>query len=467
MNYYDILKIDKSADKTAVKRAYFAEVKQHSPDADPEGFKLIRTAYETLFDDKKRREYDGFFETNIDTDLQSKLLQVCELVRQNKLKEALDMVQSLGETTDCREVKLLTAEVHFAMNKVGLAERALKLLLADNPNDYDALLLQAEISSAREHCDKARKIFEKIVEIEPANPKGWHGYVMYAKEHLTWAINSICERAIAVNPDMFKDDYITYLYAVKNSSRRNALISFDEITKNNIGFKLQCFEKFVEFFTADKSSNEEHFYAACGIAGVVWNKDEFAPAIKKLLPVLKTSRYLNAAEDKVKSFLDTMKVAMEMLNLRTDKRIHGSIASLTMNVAVGSKNRDERTGLECYIVLYRNRLLENIKLFRKEYPQYYALNSDFFNDVLNDKKMESMHNKHYRLYKNLIKRGKYKEANIGFEGDDFDEYGGEDDYDDDDFEIVNTTTFVRETPKVGANELCPCGSGMKFKKCCK
>jgi hypothetical protein len=28
------------------------------------------------------------------------------------------------------------------------------------------------------------------------------------------------------------------------------------------------------------------------------------------------------------------------------------------------------------------------------------------------------------------------------------------------------TTYVRETPKTGRNELCPCGSGVKFKKCC-
>lgn len=27
-------------------------------------------------------------------------------------------------------------------------------------------------------------------------------------------------------------------------------------------------------------------------------------------------------------------------------------------------------------------------------------------------------------------------------------------------------TFVREAPKVGRNDPCPCGSGKKFKKCC-
>jgi hypothetical protein len=27
-------------------------------------------------------------------------------------------------------------------------------------------------------------------------------------------------------------------------------------------------------------------------------------------------------------------------------------------------------------------------------------------------------------------------------------------------------TFQRETPKVGPNDPCPCGSGKKYKKCC-
>jgi len=33
-------------------------------------------------------------------------------------------------------------------------------------------------------------------------------------------------------------------------------------------------------------------------------------------------------------------------------------------------------------------------------------------------------------------------------------------------ELAAAKTFKRETVKVGRNELCPCGSGKKFKKCC-
>ena len=32
---------------------------------------------------------------------------------------------------------------------------------------------------------------------------------------------------------------------------------------------------------------------------------------------------------------------------------------------------------------------------------------------------------------------------------------------------IKKNPIVRETPKIGRNEACPCGSGKKNKKCCK
>ncbi len=36
----------------------------------------------------------------------------------------------------------------------------------------------------------------------------------------------------------------------------------------------------------------------------------------------------------------------------------------------------------------------------------------------------------------------------------------------DDGELVGETPVTRESPKVGRNDPCPCGSGKKYKKCC-
>lgn len=57
---YDVLGIDKGANKDAIKKAYKKLAMQHHPDkgGDPDKFKDISNAYETLSDDARRNEYD-------------------------------------------------------------------------------------------------------------------------------------------------------------------------------------------------------------------------------------------------------------------------------------------------------------------------------------------------------------------------------------------------------------------------
>ncbi len=46
MTCWTILGLTRDADERAVKRAYAALLKQHRPDADPEGFRRINDAYQ-------------------------------------------------------------------------------------------------------------------------------------------------------------------------------------------------------------------------------------------------------------------------------------------------------------------------------------------------------------------------------------------------------------------------------------
>ncbi|MGK5094102.1 DnaJ domain-containing protein [Deltaproteobacteria bacterium TL4] len=47
-NPYHVLEISEEADLAAIKKAYFSKIKQFPPDKEPEAFKRIRKAYETL-----------------------------------------------------------------------------------------------------------------------------------------------------------------------------------------------------------------------------------------------------------------------------------------------------------------------------------------------------------------------------------------------------------------------------------
>jgi molecular chaperone DnaJ len=66
-DYYDILGIRKNADQKKIKKAYRAAVKKHHPDAHPgdgsrEKFLEAKDAYDTLSNEKSRREHDRALE---------------------------------------------------------------------------------------------------------------------------------------------------------------------------------------------------------------------------------------------------------------------------------------------------------------------------------------------------------------------------------------------------------------------
>jgi curved DNA-binding protein CbpA len=55
---YAVLGLAPTADLDEIKRAYFAQVRLHPPEHDPETFKRIRAAYEQLRDPKQRQQTD-------------------------------------------------------------------------------------------------------------------------------------------------------------------------------------------------------------------------------------------------------------------------------------------------------------------------------------------------------------------------------------------------------------------------
>jgi len=102
---------------------------------------------------------------------------------------------------------------------------------------------------------------------------------------------------------------------------------------------------------------------------------------------------------------------------------------------------------------------DNIMYVKENYPHIYEKEEAFLNEVLNPAKIRILENKlnsesmrffrkHPRLMKRIVK-------------------GEEDDLDfASEVEYNPGTTYVRQEPKTGRNDPCPCGSGKKYKRCC-
>ena len=461
MNYYELLDIAKDADSETIKRAYFAAVKKHSPDSDPEGFKDVRTAYETLRDPKKREGYDAYFVVSGDAgeNIQNGIFAARELMRQNKYKQA---VESLTENSKINpgstELKRLLAEALWNINKMVTADNICKELLEKDPSDWETLLLRARISGSRGHWNKAGEYFDAAAECNPNSPRLWTEYIRYAMDNVEWRVPGICERAIKIDPDMFCGDYEYYLYpALDKGSLMIASFSETKPLSENLKF---CFDKFTEYFTADKNPSETAYKTALAALACICKKNGFAAVAEKMLPALESCARRSESDDEI---FRHMYAAAALAKLKGDKRIHEVLIDYTVRTIEDcgcSECKDEKMDAECYIAMNLLDLRASIRALRNNYPEYFKLNQMFYQDALNEKKTEYLEDKYFKVFKRLAKSAQEEEYYDEEEDDDYDIFGGG--YD----SYETQKPFVREAPKVGRNEPCPCGSGKKYKKCC-
>jgi len=445
VNYYELLNIGRGADGNEIKRSYFSAVKLHSPDSDPEAFKAIRIAYETLSDQKKRAEYDAYFVASdggaVTAALQNELLEARELIREHRYLEASEFLTELiGKNPDsdhpagAPEPKRLLAEVLWYMKKSGTADTLCAELLEKDPRDSETLLLRAKIAVSQRHKEKAIGYFNGAVNAAPGNVRAWTEYMLYAlNNNVTERIPGIFQRAMEQDPDMFRDEYTLYLVGVYNQD----LFSDEQY--------LQYYDKFAEFYINDKNPGKEIYGHVIDLMPRFTAKDELIPFVEKILPTLEKSKQRTAKDDKDFMFIHA---AIAHYRLNSDKRIHGVLVDLTYFLFIKNEDKNEQLEMECYIAFHLYTLRPSIKVLMNEYPECFRLNQAFYLEALNDKKTDFFIDKYTGIYKKLNSASK-----LGLNYDDYDK-------------TEEIKTVVRETPKVGRNDPCPCGSGKKYKKCC-
>lgn len=107
VSFYERLGVSPTATREEVRRAYRALVKKYSPERNPEEFKRLREAYETLGDDASRAEYDQQEDPLISEALEEGRAAL-QAERYNEAERAF------------KRVLVLSPELHYVRNLLGL-----------------------------------------------------------------------------------------------------------------------------------------------------------------------------------------------------------------------------------------------------------------------------------------------------------------------------------------------------------
>ncbi|KAB8335259.1 tetratricopeptide repeat protein [Scytonema tolypothrichoides VB-61278] len=177
---YHILGISSQASADEIKRAYFQLVRKYSPEKDPERFKQIRIAYNTLFDSNARENYDA---------MQKYGDQVKDLILQAQNK--MQVEEWTNAISLLKQVLVLAPRIDIARNLLGLcyihtknwdfAVKVYTALTKTNPDvavywsnlgyayKLQAQCLNEQDISQIQFYHNARESFQQIVKLESFN----------------------------------------------------------------------------------------------------------------------------------------------------------------------------------------------------------------------------------------------------------------------------------------------------------
>ena len=414
MNKYTLLGVNSDADAMAIKKGYFAKVKIHTPDKDPQGFKAIREAYETLKDTKKRAKYDQLF-AHAGIEDEEIIATGQALLDKSNYKEASEYLEKqVANIPHNQALAILLVQAYIGLGKLGKAQAACKAALLKHPQSYDIYTLRGVIAYERKHYKKSDEYFQQAVSIEPKNPKAWKYLFMLNADSHPHSQRYFFSKAVEANPDMFKDEYTLYLLHVNAHGEaldHKALVQYVTL--------------FAKYFIPDQHYTKNTYETILQTLSDVFFEKDLLPITTAIVKKINASHYRDAQWESLHQEI-AIYVAYKTLN--NDNTVHHSIQNITISTL--SRNQSQVQDAKFFITNNIKMLRPAIKRFKQHYPEYFALNQDFFEKVLNNNVKDKVAPQAYRSTS------------------------------------AAKAPIEKQEIKIGRNAPCPCGSGKKYKQCC-
>jgi tetratricopeptide (TPR) repeat protein len=430
--YYEVLGINKTADSNRIKRAYFNLVRKYQPDRFPEEFKELRAAYETLSDDKKRAEYDNI--GALPEAVAPLFRQAQGESRRGRYDIAAEIYGAILKIfPKLTTVKEEYARSFLAQHKPGKAMEVWESLCQEAPENGYYAYECGQCYLNRGWNKKALDMFWCAVELDRGKSKYWEalGHCYMVGKDLNGAIEA---NRLALEATGDRAAIPLYTAAVLYRSAAG---------EKNCETYLKKMVRLMREGRAVEPGEKETAFCNVILCSYDLNRVHYYPYLKQMADLLP-----HVAEE-YRDQLDELKCGFEIDGLEA-RGFSDVFTDLLMMKNVGDTSKEaqrERLAMEYYILKEKDTINPQLQRLKKEYPDLYALHGPFFDEALAGRGRENM------MRRRVKELGRYKLTPRGYNEDEEDL-------------PPPTQTVRRETPKVGRNDPCPCGSGKKYKHCC-
>ena len=231
-NFYDILGVDKNIPTSEIKKAYNKLLRKYPPEKEAEKYKEIREAYDTLKDEKSRKNYDTYFsygdkikklEENAKKNIESK--------NYNQAEKDLKKILIIAEGT--LHIREMLGEVLLLQKKYSESLIQFEKLIDENPENSDYYIKIGNIYEGKNQSYEAEKMYLKAYELDYSNSLAINSIVyFYIKQNNIDKAIKFLEKEIYRDNSLDFDDFFALTQLIECYVQKNDKIGVQKVIKD-------------------------------------------------------------------------------------------------------------------------------------------------------------------------------------------------------------------------------------------
>lgn len=459
-NHYQLLEILQDCSIADIKKAYFRLVRKYPPDKEPERFMAIREAYEALSNEQTRLEYDKIF--LLDSIARMYYQTGKEYYENRQYQKAVDLFKEAFKSYP--HVTLLHemyGDVLLLNGNSKTSVRVFEKLVENNPEHAGFL---AKLANAQAQCGwwkKAYQSYSQALKIDRGNLSIWHGWItLLIDQQLDEMAYDALEEAIGIaaenNSDTISLMYKRFQLGYTLDKPHALLLDYiDQIIhmaeqmgpeeKENAGWFLHRMIQVIHEFEQLDFTKQLIERVKTIIPGESGKLDEILHHDREQQIIIpQYNQFISEEENNVEPLIFNH-INFFLPPYRKGFHCFESIEDFNASMLIS----------EYMLLLHCEECKQSLLYVKRKCPDIYDIFKDLFNTMQKPFEASKLAGS---KFKRLQMDPKVMQTLLKLES-------GDSEPDDEEVYPIQLP-YVRETPKTGRNDPCPCGSGKKYKKCC-